>query len=97
MKVNRIYAWSWSNDLGSPRWGKHPNIPFGILTHWHPTRYGYYMTGVYKGKKIDVYNANKYDQKLIYVSDAKLLTWIKSKLIYIQDGIRKVMRANAKK
>ena len=70
---------------------------FGILTHWHPTRYGYYMTGVYKGKKIDVYNAYKVDQKLIYVSDAKFLTWIKSKLIFFQDGIKKITRADNKR
>lgn len=71
-----------------------PQPSFGILKHWHPTRYGYYMTGIYKGKKIDVYNAHKVDQKLIYVSDAKFLTWIKSKLIFFQDGIKKITRAD---
>ena len=74
-----------------------PQPSFGILQHWHPTLYGDYKRGFYKGLKYEVYDAKKYDQKLIYVSDAKLLTWIKSKLIYIQDGIKKVMRANAKK
>ena len=93
MKVNSIYAWSWSNDLGSPRRGKHPDIPFGILEHWHPTLYGDYKRGFYKGLKYEVYDAKKYDQKLIYVSD-KLSNWIKSKLIYVDNGIKKVMRAD---
>ena len=54
------------------------------------------MWGVYKGCKFDVYNASKYNQKLIYVSDNKYLNWIKSKLIYIQDGIKKIARSERK-
>lgn len=73
-----------------------PQPSFGILTHWHPTRYGDYKRGFYKGYKIEVYDAKKYDQKLIYVSDSKLLRWVKSKLIYIDNGIKKFMRAENK-
>ena len=74
-----------------------PNKPqpsFGILTHWHPTLYGDYKLGYYKGFKIEVYDAKKYEQKLIYVSDSKLLQWVKSKLIYLDNGKRKIMKAN---
>ena len=69
-----------------------PQPTFGILEHWHPTRYGDYKCGHYKGYKIEVFHDKKYDQKLIYVSDS-LMNWVKSKLIYIQNGIKKVMRA----
>ena len=75
----------------------HPygGITFGILQKWHPTLYGDYKCGYYKGFKYEVYDAKKYDQKLIYVSD-KLSNWVKSKLIYIDNGIKKIVRAEAK-
>lgn len=72
-----------------------PQPSFGILEHWHPTLYGDYKRGVYKGYKYEVYDAYKYDQKLIYVSD-NVSRWVKSKLTYIRDGIKHVMRASAK-
>lgn len=69
---------------------------FGILKGYKKTSYGEYMWGVYKGKKIEVFDAKAYSQKLIYVSDNKLLKWIKSKLTYIQDGIKKINRSEAR-
>jgi hypothetical protein len=69
---------------------------FGILKGHRLTSYGEYTWGIYKGKKIEVFDAKKHQQKLIYVSDNKLLKWIKSKLTYIQDGIKKINRSEAR-
>ena len=73
-----------------------PNEPtFGILKSHRPTSYGEYMTGNYKGYKIEIFNASKNQQKLIYVSDS-LLNWVKSKLIYIENNVKKVVRSERK-
>jgi hypothetical protein len=71
-------------------------IPFGILQKYRKTTYGHYMIGEYKGNKIEIYDAKAHNQKLQYVSNSKTLKWIKSKLTYIQDGIRKIMRSEAR-
>lgn len=76
-----------------------PNKPqptFGILKRIKYTPYGYNLFGEYKGKRIEIYNAYKYEQKLQYVSDSQTLKWIKSKLIYFQDGIKRITRSEAK-
>lgn len=73
-----------------------PQPTFGILKRIKYTPYGYNLFGEYKGKRIEIYNAYKYNQKLQYVSNNQTLKWLKSKLIYIQDGIKKVMRSQAK-
>jgi len=71
-------------------------ITFGILKGYRKTAYGQYMWGKYKGYKIEVFDATKKDgQKLQYVSD-NLLRWVKSKLTYIQNGIKKINRSEAK-
>ena len=71
-------------------------VTFGILKGWRPTSYGQYMWGEYKGYKIDVYDATKkYNQKLIYISNKNTLKWIKSKLIYLNKGIAKILRSEA--
>lgn len=67
------------------------NISFGILKEVKERSYGTYMRGEYKGKKIEVFDAYKNNQLLIYVSEK--MNFIKSKLVYFQDGIKKVMRA----
>lgn len=72
-----------------------PQPTFGILEHWHPTRYGDYKRGFYKGAKIEIYDAKSCDLKLFYVSDSKFFRWVKTKMIYIENGIRKIMRAEA--
>lgn len=74
-----------------------PNEPtFGILKSYKPTSYGEYMVGNYKGYKIEIFNAYKNNQKLIYVSDY-LLNWVKSKLIYIENNVKKVVRSDRKR
>ena len=55
------------------------------------------MWGVYKGQKIEVYDAKRDKQKLIYVSDNTFLKWIKSKLTYIQNGIKRISKSEAPK
>lgn len=75
---------------------RHPSpnpISFGIYKGHRITNYGQYTWGEYKGRKIEIYDAKEYNQKLQYVSNSKTLKWIKSKLIYIQNGIRKVLRS----
>ena len=74
----------------------HDKIYFGVLKGYRKTSYGNYTWGVYRDKKIEIYDAKKHQQKLIYVSDNKLLRWIKSKLTYIQDGIKHINRSEAK-
>lgn len=69
---------------------------FGILKGYKKTSYGEYTWGTYRGNKIEVYNASKSQQKLIYVSDNKLMKWVKSKLIYWLNGVKKVNRSEAK-
>lgn len=81
------------------KFGKPKPFPvnFGIYKGHSRTLFGDYTWGTYKGYKIEVHDAmKKYDQKMIYVTGP--MGWIKSKLIYIKDGIKKVMRGenNAK-
>lgn len=68
---------------------------FGIFKGYKKTTYGDYTWGEYKGYKIEIYNANKLNQKLQYVSDKTTLKWIWSKLKYIQNGINKVITSKA--
>ena len=70
------------------------NINFGILKGVKNRSYGHYMWGMYKGKKIEVFDAWKNNQMLIYVSEN--MRFIKSKLVYWMDGVKKVMRAQGK-
>lgn len=67
------------------------NPTFGILKGYKNRPYGSYMWGEYKGKKIEVYDAYRYNQLLIYVSEK--MNFIKSKLIYWQDGTKKISRS----
>lgn len=69
------------------------NPSFGILKGYRKTPYGEYTWGTYKNYKIEVYDAFEYQQKLQYVSNKVTLSWIKSKLKYIQDGIKRVTRS----
>lgn len=72
------------------------DISFGILKGYRKIPYGEYTWGEYKDYHIRIIDYSKYDQKLIYVSYSKLHKWIMSKLTYVQNGIRKVMRSKAK-
>lgn len=67
-------------------------VNFGILKKVKKRVYGNYMEGTYKGYNIEIYDAYKFNQLLIYVSD-KCRNFIKSKLIYWENGIKKVTRA----
>lgn len=69
---------------------------FGILKGYKKTPYGQYTWGEFKGHKIEIYDAYKYNQKLQYVSNSQTSNWVQSKLKYIQDGIKKIMRSKAK-
>lgn len=71
------------------------NINFGILKGVKKRSYGEYMWGEYKGKKIEVYDASKYGQFLIYVSEN--LHFYKSKLTYWMNGIKRVTTSEGKK
>ena len=71
------------------------SVSFQILKGRKRREYGEYLWGVYKGKKIEIFDAYKYNQKLQYVSEFSTLKWIKSKLIYLQDGMRKIIRSEA--
>lgn len=71
------------------------NPSFGIYKGSRKTPYGDYIWGNYKGYKIEIYNASKYNQKLYYVRNSQTFKWLKSKLIYIQDGIKKILRSNS--
>lgn len=75
-----------------------PQLTFGILQEYRNTSYGKYTKGIFKGYKIEIFDATeKHNQKLHYVSDNKLLNWVKSKLIYFQNGVKKVVRSEIKK
>ena len=69
-----------------------PNPVFGILIYSKKTHYGEYTKGIYRDYNIEIYDAKKDKMKLQYVSD-KLKNWVKSKLIYFQDGIKKITRS----
>lgn len=70
-------------------------VNFGIYKGSKMTSYGEYTWGMFKGYRIEIYNAKEYNQKLQYVSDSQSLKWLKSKLIYIQNGIKKILRSNS--
>jgi len=73
-----------------------PQPTFGILKGYKKTPYGQYTWGEYKGYKIEIFDAKKYNQKLQYVSENNTLRWVWSKLKYVQDGIKKIVRSKAK-
>lgn len=70
------------------------NTNFKIYKGSEKKSYGEYMWGMYKGKKIEVFDAFKYHQKLIYVS--KCMKFIKSKLTYWLDGSKKITRSEGR-
>lgn len=72
-----------------------PQPNFGILKGFKNTSYGKYMWGEYKGYKIEIYDAYKLSQKLQYVSKMPTMKWVWSKLKYVQDGIKKVIRSKS--
>lgn len=76
-----------------------PNKPqptFGVFLRARKTAYGHCDIGKYKGNNIEIYHDYKDKTKLYYVSDS-VRKWIKSKLIYFENGIKKVVRSENKK
>ena len=68
------------------------SITFGIYKGHKPTGYGEFTWGKYRDYNIEIYDSKKDKMKLQYVSD-QLKRWVKSKLIYFQDGIKKITRS----
>lgn len=67
-------------------------VSFGIYKGTKITGYGYKDYGVYKNKNIEIYHDTRDNMKLQYVSDS-IRRFIKSKLIYFQNGIKKITRS----
>ena len=76
---------------------RHPSlypISFGIYKNTRITPYGKCTYGEYKKYNIQVYDDREDKAKLYYISDDKL-RWVKSKLVFFRDGIRKIIRSNS--
>lgn len=71
------------------------NVSFKILKGYKKREYGNYLWGEYKNYKIEIFDAYKYNQKLQYVSEKNTLRWVWSKLKYIQNGIKRIIRSEA--
>ena len=71
-------------------------INFGIYKGTKITRYGQCDYGVFKEKNIEIYFDKQDKTKLYYVSDL-FRNWIKSKLIYFENNIKKIIRSEANK
>jgi hypothetical protein len=68
------------------------NIKFGIYKGTKITHYGQCDYGVFRNKNIEIYQDYRDKTKLYYVSDM-VRKWIKSKLIYFQDGVKRIIRS----
>lgn len=67
-------------------------VSFGIYKGCSKSSLGSYTWGAYKDYKIMIHNTmGTYNQKMIYVTGPG--GWVKSKLIYIKDGIKKIIRS----
>ena len=69
-------------------------LNFGIYKGTKKTNYGYCDYGVFKDHNIEIYFDKTDKTKLYYVSDM-VRNWIKSKLIYFENNIKKVIRSEA--
>lgn len=65
---------------------------FGIYIRTKKTPYGHCDIGKFKGLNIEIYHDYKDKTKLFYVSDS-VRNWVKSKLIYFERCIRKIVRS----
>lgn len=72
-----------------------PKPTFGIYLKTRKTDYGQWDKGVFREQNIEIYQDFKDKTKLYYVSD-KFRNWIKSKLVYFDKGMKKVIRSEAK-
>lgn len=74
-----------------------PNKPqpsFGVYRGMRKTTYGKCIYGKYKDYNIEIYDDKQDNAKLYYVSD-NMYKWIKSKLVYLDNGIKRVIRSNS--
>ena len=71
-----------------------PQPTFGIYKERITTRYGYKDIGQFKDKIITIHHDNRNNTKMWYVTD-KLGKWIKSKLLYFHNGIKKIVRSKS--
>ena len=62
------------------------NPSFGILKGTKKTPYGEYTWGVFRNKKIEVFDAYKNGDKLWFVSEIPTFKWLKYKFAYLKDG-----------
>ena len=69
------------------------NISFGIYKGTRHTHYGKCEYGIYKNKNIEIYFDNQDKTKLYYISDLAR-NWIKSKLVYFQEGVKRIVRSS---
>lgn len=67
-------------------------VSFGIYLKTNKTSYGWCDIGKYKGNNIEIYHDTRDRMKLQYVSD-NFRNFIKSKLVYFINGIRKITRS----
>ena len=70
-------------------------ISFGIYKNTRVTSYGQCVSGVFRNKNIEIYSAKEDGRlihKLFYVSDS-VRNFIKSKLIYFENGNKKIVRS----
>ena len=67
---------------------------FGIYLNTKRTFYGHCDIGKYKGNNIEIYHDYKDKTKLYYVSDS-VRKWIKSKLIYFEKNVKKIIRSES--
>lgn len=68
------------------------NITFGIYIKTRKTSYGHCDIGKFKENNIEIYHDYETKSKLVYVSD-KVRNWIKSKLVYFLNGIKRVSKS----
>ena len=67
---------------------------FGIYKGSRKTSYGEYTWGEYRDYKIEIFDAaKKHKEKLFYVSDKKLLNYIKYKFIYVDKNKLRIVRS----
>ena len=72
------------------------NISFGIYLKTRKTSYGHCDIGKFKERNIEIYHDYETKSKLFYVSDV-VRNWIKSKLIYFENNIKKIVKSENRK
>lgn len=76
-----------------------PTVSFGIYLRTRKTSYGQCDYGVFKNHNFEFYTAKengKLVHKLAYVSDF-FRNFVKSKLTYFENGIKKIVRSEGRK